>query len=74
MLNYCYRLLAAIFVLAIAKGTPSLTALVPDFDELLDKAIQSTEPWAQYHETADAILNIFKTIRRKLRFHVTNIS
>lgn len=74
MLNGFYRLLAAVFVLSIAKGTPLLAFLVPDFDELIDKAIQCTEPWAQYHETADAILNIFKTIRRKLRFHVTNIS
>ncbi|KAJ5140272.1 hypothetical protein N7448_003680 [Penicillium atrosanguineum] len=63
-------LLAAVFVLSIAKATPSLAFLVPDFDEVIDEAIQCTEPWAQHHETADAILNIFKSIRRKLRFHV----
>ncbi|KAJ5677726.1 transcriptional regulator family: Fungal Specific TF [Penicillium maclennaniae] len=66
-------LLAAVFVLSIAKATPSLAFLVPDFDAVIEEAIQSTELWAQYHETADTILNIFKSIRRKLRFHVEYI-
>ncbi|KAJ6119977.1 transcriptional regulator family: Fungal Specific TF [Penicillium sp. IBT 18751x] len=66
-------LLAAVFVLSIAKATPSLAFLVPDFDAVIEEAIQSTELWAQYHETADTILNIFRSIRRKLRFQVEYI-
>ncbi|KAJ5802786.1 uncharacterized protein N7503_005236 [Penicillium pulvis] len=61
-------LLAAVFVISMAKGTPSLASLVPDFEELIEQAILCTKPWAVHHGTADAILEIFKTIRRKLRF------
>lgn len=60
-------LLAAVCVLSIAKNTPSLAFLVPDFDEIIAVAIECTEPWARKVETADAILNIFKVIRQKLR-------
>ncbi|KAJ6006040.1 hypothetical protein N7451_003984 [Penicillium sp. IBT 35674x] len=60
-------LLAAVFVISMAKGTPSLASLVPDFEELIEQAILCTKPWAVHHGTADAILEIFKTIRRKLR-------
>ncbi|KAJ5690046.1 hypothetical protein N7462_004438 [Penicillium macrosclerotiorum] len=67
-------LLAAVFVLSIAKGTPSLANLVPDFEELIDIAIGCTKPWTRYHETADAILNIFKTIRQKLRLSISRIT
>ncbi|KAJ5653901.1 transcriptional regulator family: Fungal Specific TF [Penicillium lividum] len=63
----CEALLAAVFVISMAKGTPTLASLVPDFDELIEQAILCTEPWAVHYETADAILAIFKTIRRKFR-------
>lgn len=67
-LTFVYRLLAAVFVISMAKDTPTLTSLVPDFEELIEQAILCTEPWAQHHETADAILGIFQAIQRKLRF------
>ncbi|KAJ5107230.1 Phytanoyl-CoA dioxygenase [Penicillium angulare] len=60
-------LLAAVFVLSLARDTPTLASLVPDYNELIEQAILSTEPWARHHETADAILGIFKLIRQKLR-------
>jgi hypothetical protein len=59
--------LAAIFTLSIAKTTPSLEALVHDFDTLVKDAIESIEPWAQHFEMADTILGMMKTIRQKLR-------
>ncbi|KAJ6037105.1 hypothetical protein N7540_001384 [Penicillium herquei] len=67
-------LLAAVFVISMAKDTPTLASLVPDFDELIEEAILCTEPWARHHDTADAILGIFKTIRQKLRFPSHEIS
>ncbi|KAJ5697463.1 transcriptional regulator family: Fungal Specific TF [Penicillium malachiteum] len=67
-------LLAAVFVISMAKDTPTLASLVPDFDELIEQAILCTEPWARHHDTADAILGIFKTIRQKLRFPSHEIS
>jgi hypothetical protein len=67
------RLLAAIFTLATAKSTPSLEAIVSDFDfdQLMKEAIQSIGLWAQHSETADAILSIIKTIRQKIRLSVS---
>lgn len=63
-------MLAAIFTLSIAKITPALEALVPDFDELVKESIQSIEPWARHSETADTIVSMLKTIRQKVRVSV----
>ncbi|KAJ5120365.1 Phytanoyl-CoA dioxygenase [Penicillium bovifimosum] len=62
--------LAAIFTLAIAKRTPSLEALVPDFDELVAGAIKSIEPWARHSESSDTVVGMLKTIRQKMRVMV----
>lgn len=51
----------------MARSTPSLAFLVPDFEATIAVAIECTEPWARNQETVDAILNIFKSIRQKLR-------
>ncbi|CAG8033220.1 unnamed protein product [Penicillium salamii] len=66
-------LLAAVFTLSIAKTTPSLEALVHDFDEIAKEAIQSIEPWARHFETADTIMGMMKTIRQKLRVSIQTI-
>jgi hypothetical protein len=71
--NHYYSLLAAVFVISMAKTTPSLASLVPDFDELIGMVIEMTEPWARHHEAADATLSIFKTIRQKLRLSVATL-
>ncbi|KAJ5587490.1 uncharacterized protein N7459_003255 [Penicillium hispanicum] len=71
LMIFSARLSAAVFVLAIAKSTPSLASLVQDSDSLIERAIQSTKPWARDHETADSILGMFKAIRQKLRFPIT---
>lgn len=63
-------MLAAIFTLSIAKTTPSLEPLVPDFDELVKEAINCIEPWARHCETADTIMSMLKTIRQKVRVTV----
>ncbi|KAJ5894286.1 transcriptional regulator family: Fungal Specific TF [Penicillium taxi] len=60
-------LLAAVFVLSLARTTPSLSSLIPDFDDLIEHVILCTEPWARHLDTVDAILGIFKTIQRKSR-------
>lgn len=62
-----FRLLAAIFTLSIAKSTPSLESLVQDFDCLVGNAIECTQPWAKHFETANVILQMLETIRRKFR-------
>jgi hypothetical protein len=61
--------LAAVFTLSIAKTSPSLATLIqdPEFDYCIGEAIESIEPWAQHSETADVILGMMKTIRRKVR-------
>jgi hypothetical protein len=71
--NHDDSLLAAVFVISMAKTTPSLASLVPDFDDLIGMVMEMTEPWARHHEAADAILSIFKTIRQKLRLSVATL-
>lgn len=57
----------------MAKTTPSLSSLIPDFDGLIEIVIEMTRPWARHHEAAEATLNIFKTIRQKLKLSVATL-